>query len=421
MCKRTTYKIVVFLLSLSLLFSIAGCSGISTVVNNGIAEKPTTEVGTEPSGEISTSEVVMPSSDEAMEAETEPSSDGTTEVTTEDVTQPSTEESTTQAPTTQAPTTQPPTTQPPTTQAPTTQAPTTQAPTTQPPTTQPPTTQAPTTQPPTTQPPTTSSVVIGDLTFTEHSYSNILVYTAMPTKQEIDEVRRVLATIVTKNMSDVQKIKAVHDWLVKHTTYEYGYYDRTNYRNFIYNLMFNKAAVCQGYTVTFYVMMTELGIPCTIVGGTGNGGGHAWNAVKLDGYWYFVDVTWDDPLLNGTSTYPNGENISYQYLLCTYSNISKDHADDENIPVSAMPVGTSNKYNDMVYEMSGVTKIIRISSMEEIDAAAAMITETGEYVILLENATLDVSAVLAEITEKMPVSWTGASYSDTRITLKTQK
>ena len=412
MSKRITYKIVAFLLSLSLLFSIAGCSKISTVVNIGITEKLTTAV------------------------EKESSSDGTEEVTTEDVTQPSTEAPNTEAPSTEAPSTETPSTevsstetpstevpstQPPTTQPPTTQPPTTQPPTTQPPTTQPPTTQPPTTQPPTTQPPTTPSVDVGDLTFTEHSYSNILVYTALPTKQEIDEVRRVLATIVTKNMSDVQKIKAVHDWLVKHTTYENGYYDRTNYRNFIYNLMFNKAAVCQGYTVTFYVMMTERGIPCTIVGGTANGGGHAWNAVKLDGYWYFVDVTWDDPLLNGTSTYPDGKNMSYQYLLCTYANISKDHVDDENIPISAMPVGTSNSYNDMIYEMSGVTKIIRISSMGEIDAAAAMITETGEYVIILENSALDVSAVLAEITSKMSVSWTGASYSDSRITLKTQK
>lgn len=185
--------------------------------------------------------------------------------------------------------------------------------------------------------------------------------------------------------------------------------------------MFNKAAVCQGYAVTFYVMMTELGIPCTIVGGTANGGGHAWNAVKLDGYWYFVDVTWDDPLFNGSTTYPDGKNMSYEYLLCTYANISKDHTDDENVPVSAMPVGTSNKYNDMMYEMSGITKIIRISSMEEIDAAAAMITETGEYVIIFENVALDALTVLNAITAKMPVSCTGASYSASRITLTTKK
>ena len=134
-----------------------------------------------------------------------------------------------------------------------------------------------------------------------------------------------------------------------------------------------------------------------------------------------MDVTWDDPVFNGSTTYPDGKNMSYEYLLCTYDKISKDHADDENVPVSAMPVGTSNKYNDMMYEMSGVKKIIRISSMEEIDAAAAVITETGEYVIILENASLNVSTVLNAITAKMPVSWTGASYSGTRITLTTKK
>ena len=264
MNKKVTLKMTALLLILTLAFSVVGCSKISIPVNNGIdIFTEDHSITTKPSEEQIES---------SMEDETEPSMEDETEPSIEETTDGTTTEPVTQAPTTEAPTTEPPTTEVPTTQAPTqkpTQAPTTQAPTQKP-------TQAPTTQPPTTQPPTTSSeVVIGDLIFTEHSYSNIRSYTAIPTEEEIGEVRRVLATLITKNMSDVERIKVVHDWLVKHTTYEETYYGRPNNRNFIYNLMFNKAAVCQGYAVTFYVMMTELGIPCTIVGGTANGGGHA--------------------------------------------------------------------------------------------------------------------------------------------------
>lgn len=46
--------------------------------------------------------------------------------------------------------------------------------------------------------------------------------------------------------------------------------------------------------------MRILGIPCETVTGTGEQDGvsqnHAWNAIQIDGNWYQVDVTWDDPV-----------------------------------------------------------------------------------------------------------------------------
>ena len=42
------------------------------------------------------------------------------------------------------------------------------------------------------------------------------------------------------------------------------------------------------------------GIPCVIVIGQGTNSErteiHAWNYVQLDGTWYAVDCTWDDPV-----------------------------------------------------------------------------------------------------------------------------
>lgn len=197
MNKKVTLKLTALLLIVALAYSVVGCSKISIPVNNGI------DIFTE--DDLVTTKPSEGQAESSMEDETESSMDDETEPSKEETT-----DGTTTEPVTQAPTTEAPTTETPTTEAPTTEAPTTEAPTQKP--TQPPTTQAPTTEAPTTQPPTTSSeVVIGDLTFTEHSYSNIRSYTAIPTEEEIGEVRRVLATLITKNMSDVERIKVVHD------------------------------------------------------------------------------------------------------------------------------------------------------------------------------------------------------------------
>jgi hypothetical protein len=66
-----------------------------------------------------------------------------------------------------------------------------------------------------------------------------------------------------------------------------------------------KGPVCEGYAKAFKVLCDEAGIPCVVVTGTGiNDSGsqnHMWNYVKLNGKWYAVDVTWNDPAVEGKS------------------------------------------------------------------------------------------------------------------------
>lgn len=218
-------------------------------------------------------------------------------------------------------------------------------------------------------------------------YSNI-------TEADILKVRSIINSIITSDMSDVQKIKAVHDWMVKNTTYTPDYYSRSDADNHLYNFLNNKIGVCQGYAVTFYVFMGELGIPCTLLIGDADNGdgneGHAWNAVKLDdGYWYFMDVTWDDPIVNGTSNYSDGYNMSYTYFLCPSSVIDKTHVATASVRTEPAPAGTSTIYNEMAYKLSGYLDVYRISSYDDISAEMVTATQSGTYVILIEDDSLD--------------------------------
>lgn len=211
------------------------------------------------------------------------------------------------------------------------------------------------------------------------SYSNV-------TEDDINTINSILNSIIKPGMTETEKIRTVHNWIVCNTTYNNNYYDRGDSFNHVSNLLNNKTGVCQGYSVTFYIFMKQMGIPCTLVMGKTDKVSHAWNAVKLDGNWYYIDVTWDDPVVNGTSNYPGGDNISYEYLLCTYNHISKTHKEDNYIGTTPLPNGISDDYNDLMYRMSGFTNVMRVNSSEELaDRLKGFMNKSGKYAIILEN------------------------------------
>lgn len=211
------------------------------------------------------------------------------------------------------------------------------------------------------------------------SYSNV-------TEDDINTINSILNSIIKPGMTETEKIRTVHNWIVCNTTYNDKYYDRGDSFNHVSNLLNNKTGVCQGYSVTFYIFMKQIGIPCTLVMGKTDNVSHAWNAVKLDGNWYYIDVTWDDPVVNGTSNYPGGDNISYEYLLCTYNHISMTHTEDNYIGTTPLPNGISNDYNDLMYRMSGFTNVMRVNSSEELaDRLQGFMNKSGKYAIILEN------------------------------------
>lgn len=104
------------------------------------------------------------------------------------------------------------------------------------------------------------------------------------------DVTQALAQIITPGMTDFQKEKAIHDWITKTVSYDYTLQKHSAYDA----LVSPNKAVCQGYTLLMYKMLTQAGITTRIVTGTLQGGSHAWNMVQIGGNWYHVDATNDD-------------------------------------------------------------------------------------------------------------------------------
>lgn len=141
-------------------------------------------------------------------------------------------------------------------------------------------------------------------------------------KEEISRAEKEIRTIVEelKNtvdnlQTDYDKIKYVHDWIVKNTKY-----DETlsrNNRNNIYGLLVENNATCGGYAKTFKYIMDKLNINSIIVQGKASQDErdeyHAWNYIQLDDNWYGIDCTWDDPIIQGVSE--EQKRIYYEYFL----------------------------------------------------------------------------------------------------------
>ena len=106
------------------------------------------------------------------------------------------------------------------------------------------------------------------------------------------KVTEVLASIITPEMNDFQKEKAIHDWIELNLAYDTSLVQHSAYDG----LFGNKKTVCQGYAVLAYKMLKEAGVENRIIEGVAGTTLHAWNLVKLDGNWYHLDTTWDDPV-----------------------------------------------------------------------------------------------------------------------------
>ena len=94
---------------------------------------------------------------------------------------------------------------------------------------------------------------------------------------------------VNSTMTPLQKALVLHDYLAQHAEYDLTY---SKYNS--YNAIVDGTAVCQGYTMAYMDLMNRVGIPCAT--SSSDAMNHIWNLVQIDGDWYHVDVTWDDPV-----------------------------------------------------------------------------------------------------------------------------
>ncbi len=123
-----------------------------------------------------------------------------------------------------------------------------------------------------------------------------------------------------------EDIKIIHDYLVENIEYDKKYESKGTYT--IYGALIDGKCVCEGYSRAFKYLANEAGIECLLMQGTatnstGETESHAWNCVKLEESWYYIDCTWDDPIIIGNGYV--SASTKYKYFLKGASSFSKEH------------------------------------------------------------------------------------------------
>ena len=92
--------------------------------------------------------------------------------------------------------------------------------------------------------------------------------------------------------SDMEKALYINDYLTRNCEYEVTISKENIYD--AYGVFVNREAVCQGYALAYLALAEELGLECELV--TSKSLNHAWNLISVNGNYYNVDATWNDPI-----------------------------------------------------------------------------------------------------------------------------
>ena len=123
-----------------------------------------------------------------------------------------------------------------------------------------------------------------------------------------EEVSRIANEIITANMSDVDKVIAINQYIIDNTVYDDDAYESLRYigpgflmEEFLHastagGVFIQGYAVCEGLTAAFMLLTDYVGIRSIAVTGhtAKDEGRHMWNRVLIGDQWYIVDVTYND-------------------------------------------------------------------------------------------------------------------------------
>lgn len=151
------------------------------------------------------------------------------------------------------------------------------------------------------------------------------------------ELKNILKCIIKPRANTIQKVLAIHDYLVCNVVYDQEEQYRANSRihtHTAYGAIVEKKAVCEGIAYAFSLLAQKAGIFATVVNGFADGGEHSWNMIQIGSECYHIDVTWD------ISKRPDPHVKVYDYFCLSDSDL-KRRTWDKNL----YPQCCSSRYN----------------------------------------------------------------------------
>ena len=156
--------------------------------------------------------------------------------------------------------------------------------------------------------------------------------------EEMETINNYVKDFINKNiyneMSDYDKIKKFHDYIINNTTFDLDTANNNNRditkSHTAYGLITNHKAICGGYSDIMSIYLYLINIPNYRIATND----HIWNLVLVNGKWLHLDLTWDDPV-----TSDNTNQLLYDYFLINNDKLfkldTKQHNFNRNIYIEA--------------------------------------------------------------------------------------
>ena len=163
------------------------------------------------------------------------------------------------------------------------------------------------------------------------------------------EVNKLLKVTEGKT-SEYEKALALHDALIRHVEYK-----TTENAHNAYGAIVEGKAVCEGYAEAYQYLLQCVGIQAFSVVGSSRDLPHEWTLVRIDGKYFYTDVTWDDPSVDGVQE--NSKPIFHSYFNIGTSELEKDHIIDDEFGIlpDCSPTNPCDKHTQISdYTVSSV-------------------------------------------------------------------
>ncbi len=159
----------------------------------------------------------------------------------------------------------------------------------------------------------------------------------MYSDEEIDiineNIDKVISEKIKSTMSDKEKIKVIHDYIINNTKYDIESKKIYENNKAIYQYSSNKAsgpvlyklALCGGYTDYMMLFLEKLNILSFKI----SSDNHIWNAIYLNNKWYHLDLTWDDPVTSN-----HKDLLLHDYFLLTTDALLKKDKTEHNFDLN---------------------------------------------------------------------------------------
>ena len=146
--------------------------------------------------------------------------------------------------------------------------------------------------------------------------------------------------------SEYEKYLYLYDSIVDTTVYDADKIDESQH---IASVLVDRVSVCAGYAKTYSYLCDLAGLECVYVTGMGQSSQdeapqeHAWNLIKLDEQYYWVDITWGDPI----EPENDSDMKNYNYFCLDDDLFFREHEADEKLGdlILEYPVCDDNSYN----------------------------------------------------------------------------